>query len=95
MEDFCRIAFDRVGLDYRRYVVSRPEEFRPADVDELSGDPRRAEEKLGWSAGTGFEELIRNLVDTDLARTEPKTPLASTKGKRAALRGVKKWASNK
>ena len=95
VEDFCRIAFDRVGLDFRRYVVSRPEEFRPADVDELSGDPRQAKEKLGWSAGTGFEELIRMMVDADLARAEPKTSLAGTKVKRAALREVKKWASNK
>jgi GDPmannose 4,6-dehydratase len=44
-----------------------PRYFRPTEVDLLIGDPRKAHSKLGWRHRTGFEELVREMVNADLA----------------------------
>ncbi len=62
------IAFDRVGLDWRPHVVIDDAFKRPAEVDSLVGDYTKAERRLGWRPQTGFEELIRLMVDADLER---------------------------
>jgi GDPmannose 4,6-dehydratase len=63
---FCELAFGHVGLDYRDYVVQDERFMRPAEVDLLVGDPRKAAEKLGWRPETSFEELVRMMVEADL-----------------------------
>jgi GDPmannose 4,6-dehydratase len=68
VRDLCQIAFDSVGLDYRDYVVQDERFFRPAEVDLLVADPRRAHEKLGWKPKVSFSELISMMVDADLKR---------------------------
>lgn len=70
VRDMCRIAFEHVGLDYEKYVVIDPKFYRPAEVDLLLGDPAKAKEKLGWTAQTSLEELIRMMVDADMKRVE-------------------------
>ena len=42
-----------------------PRYFRPTEVEPLLGDPRKAKAKLGWTPATGFEELVREMVDCD------------------------------
>ena len=42
--------------------------MRPAEVDHLIGDASKAERVLGWEPDVGFEELIRMMVDADLAQ---------------------------
>ena len=68
VRDMCRIAFAHVGLSYESHVVVDPKFFRPAEVDVLLGDPRKARERLGWRARTSLEELIAQMVDADLKR---------------------------
>jgi GDPmannose 4,6-dehydratase len=68
VREMCRIAFEHVGLNADDYVVIDPAFYRPADVEILLGDPRKAKEKLGWHAGITLEEMIREMVDADLAR---------------------------
>jgi GDPmannose 4,6-dehydratase len=63
----CQIAFDQVGLDWEDHVVVDPQFLRPAEVDLLIGDPTKATENLGWKAETAFEDLVRMMVDADLA----------------------------
>jgi GDPmannose 4,6-dehydratase len=43
-----------------------PRYFRPAEVDTLLGDARRAREVLGWEPAIGFDELVREMVESDL-----------------------------
>jgi GDPmannose 4,6-dehydratase len=69
VEDLVQVAFSHVGLDWRDYVELDPSLQRPAEVDLLQADPRRAEHDLGWTATVGFEDLIRMMVDADLERT--------------------------
>lgn len=64
---FAELAFETVGLDYRDYIVQDPRFMRPADVDLLVGDPSKARQKLGWEAKTSFEELVRLMVEAELA----------------------------
>ena len=44
-----------------------PKYFRPAEVDQLLGNPTKAKEKLGWNPHkTSFEELVRIMTEYDL-----------------------------
>ncbi|MEJ5254699.1 MAG: GDP-mannose 4,6-dehydratase [Acidimicrobiales bacterium] len=67
VREFCEVAFGHVGLDYRDYVVQDERFFRPAEVDLLVGDASKARAVLGWKPKTSFEELVRMMVDADLA----------------------------
>jgi GDPmannose 4,6-dehydratase len=42
-----------------------PRYFRPTEVETLLGDPSKAREKLGWTPKTGFDALVREMVDAD------------------------------
>lgn len=66
--DLVRIAFERVGLDWRKYVVTDPRFHRPAEVDLLLADPTRARVDLGWTPATSFTALVHMMVDADLER---------------------------
>jgi GDPmannose 4,6-dehydratase len=63
----CELAFGHVGLDYHDYVVQDERFYRPAEVDLLIGDPTKAGKVLGWKPETSFEELVRMMVEADLA----------------------------
>ncbi len=66
VREFCEVAFGHVDLDWQDHVVIDERFFRPAEVDLLVGDSSRAEEVLGWTPTTGFEELVRSMVEADL-----------------------------
>jgi GDPmannose 4,6-dehydratase len=68
VRDFCELAFQRVGLDYRDYVVQDPRFMRPADVDLLVADPGKARKALDWQSNLNLEGLIAMMVDADLKR---------------------------
>jgi GDPmannose 4,6-dehydratase len=67
VREFCEIAFGHVGLDCRKYVVEDPQYYRPAEVFPLVADPTRAHERLGWNPEVSFDELVKMMVDADLA----------------------------
>lgn len=66
VRDLCEVAFGYLDLDWRKYVVSDPQFFRPAEVDLLVGDASKAHAKLAWEPSISFEELIRLMVDADM-----------------------------
>jgi len=68
VREFCRIAFAHVGLDWEKHVVVDPRFYRPADVNQLLGDNTLARKELGWSSATTFKDLVKLMVDEDLAR---------------------------
>jgi GDPmannose 4,6-dehydratase len=68
VRELCEVAFGHVGLDWRRHVEIDPALVRPAEVDVLQADPVRARQRLGWQPRVGFAELVRMMVDADLAR---------------------------
>jgi GDPmannose 4,6-dehydratase len=70
VQDFVQASFDHVGLDWRKHVVIDPKLVRPAEVDLLISNPRRAREELGWTPKVSFAELVRMMVDADVALTQ-------------------------
>ena len=71
VRDFCRLAFEVAGLNYEEYVVEDQRFVRPAEVDLLIGDASKAKRVLGWTPEVTFEELVRRMVEADLARLRP------------------------
>ncbi len=68
VQELVSVAFERVGLDWKDYVVQDPAFYRPAEVDLLVGDPAKAKEKMGWTPKVTFQELVGMMVDSDVAR---------------------------
>jgi GDPmannose 4,6-dehydratase len=68
VKEFVVAAFEAVGLDWERYVVTDPAFLRPAEVDFLLGDPTKAKETLGWEPRTTFKDLVATMVKADLRR---------------------------
>jgi GDPmannose 4,6-dehydratase len=76
VEELVSTAFQCVGLDWKKYVVQDPALIRPAEVDLLIGDNSKAKRILGWQPKVSFPELVRRMVDHDLARLQRRSPLA-------------------
>lgn len=68
VRELCQIAFGAVDLDWQNFVRVDERFLRLAEVDFLCGDASRAMERLGWQPAVTFEELIREMVEADLAR---------------------------
>jgi GDPmannose 4,6-dehydratase len=68
---------DEIGVDAsnEERVVVRidPRYFRPTEVELLLGDPTKAKEKLGWTSGTSFDDLVEEMVEADLATARGET----------------------
>lgn len=68
VKEFLELAFDYAGLDWKKYVVIDKNLYRPAEVNILMGDYRKAKRKLGWRPSIKFKELVEMMVDSDLDR---------------------------
>ncbi len=66
IREFCQVAFEYVDLDWQQYVVVDEKFFRPAEVNQLLGNAAKAREKLGWEPQISFEEMVHEMVDTDM-----------------------------
>ncbi len=67
VREFVEEAFGLLGLDWREHVTSDPALGRPADVDSLVANPRRARSELGWRPSVDFRRLVRMMVEADVA----------------------------
>ena len=65
VREFVELAFGYAGLDYRQYVVTDTDLFRPSEVTLLLGDATKAHRVLGWSHQVGFAQLVREMVVND------------------------------
>jgi GDPmannose 4,6-dehydratase len=74
VRDFCRLAFERVGLNYEDHVVTDKKYQRPAEVDVLLGNASKAKSVLGWTPKTSLEQLVAMMVDADLIRVKEEKP---------------------
>ena len=67
IKDFLEHAFKCVGIqEWNSYVRQDPRYMRPAEVDVLRGDYTKAKNEMGWEPKTGFEELVRKMVESDI-----------------------------
>jgi len=74
IQDFVEEAFKAIGVeDWRAHVESNnPKFMRPAEVDYLIGDYKKAKDVLGWSPKTSFKDLVAMMVNADLAAEKKK-----------------------
>ena len=70
VREFCDLAFSHLGLNYEDHVVVDEQFFRPAEVDLLVGDYRKAKRVLAWEPSTSFKDLVAMMVEADLALLE-------------------------
>ena len=67
IREFLDLAFGHVGLDWEKFVEVDPRYYRPTEVDLLIGDYSKAKRKLGWEPKTKFADLVKLMVDGDVA----------------------------
>jgi GDPmannose 4,6-dehydratase len=66
VEEFARLAFAKVGLDWKDHVTVDERFYRPVDVVNLCGDASKAKKVLGWQAEVTFSELVNIMVQADV-----------------------------
>ncbi len=70
VRDLCEVAFDHAGLNWQDHVESDDQFKRPTEIAASRGDYAKAKAKLGWEPQISFADLIREMVDADLARLQ-------------------------
>jgi len=70
VREFCKLAFERAGLDYKKYVKVDKKLFRPAEVRLLLGDASKSRKILKWKPKVTFKQLVEMMVDHDLKELE-------------------------
>ena len=68
VEDFCVVAFDHVGLNWKDYVKHDAELLRDGDIPDLVGNSSKAASQLGWSPEIHFSRLVKDMVEADVER---------------------------
>jgi len=75
VREFVERVFQKLELDYEKYVSIDSRYFRPTEVDALLGDASKARTKLGWQPKVTFEQLIDMMVDADMELAEKEKTL--------------------
>ena len=70
VKDFCKLAFQQVDLDWKKYVEVDKKFFRPSEVDYLIGDPSKAKKILKWQHKLNFSDLVKLMVKSDLKKLQ-------------------------
>tara|TARA_R110002020_G_scaffold90434_2_gene220178 strand:- start:4518 stop:5486 length:969 start_codon:yes stop_codon:yes gene_type:complete len=63
VRDLCKIVFDKLGMDYRDYVIQNPKYMRPEELKYLRGDASKSKEILGWEPEYTFERMLEEMID--------------------------------
>jgi GDPmannose 4,6-dehydratase len=66
VREFAEKVFEKLDLDYKKYVDVDKKYFRPSEVDVLLGDASKARKALGWTPKVGFEQLIDMMIEEDM-----------------------------
>ena len=75
VKEFLKLAFGLVDLDWEKYVEYDARYIRPTEVDQLLGDATKARTELGWEPKVKFPELVKMMVEADLALAEKELKL--------------------
>ncbi|MBL9130551.1 MAG: GDP-mannose 4,6-dehydratase [Verrucomicrobiaceae bacterium] len=67
VRELCEVAFRHAGLEWQDHVRTNPVFVRPEESVRLVGDSSKITRELGWRPQTSFEEMIREMVDADIA----------------------------
>jgi GDPmannose 4,6-dehydratase len=78
VRDLCAIAFEHAGLDYRDYVRQDAQAMRKPEPVQLVGCAAKLRRQLGWAPRVTFAQMVRMMVDTDLAELGGSGEIAQT-----------------
>ncbi len=70
VQEFVKLAFEIVNLNWKDYVETSDLYQRPNEVNHLLGNSKKANELLGWVPKTSFSELVKMMVDSDILLAE-------------------------
>ena len=70
VQEFVKLAFEIVNLNWEDYVETSDLYQRPNEVNHLLGNSKKANELLGWVPKTSFSELVKMMVDSDILLAE-------------------------
>ncbi len=70
VREFADMAFKLLDMNYEEFVVQDPIYMRPAEVEQLVGNPTKAKLNLGWEVRTSFDELVQIMVDGEMGCVE-------------------------
>jgi GDPmannose 4,6-dehydratase len=73
VQDLVAAAFSYVDLDWQQYVETDPGLIREDEHFQLVADPTKANTNLGWEPQVSFEQLVAQMVETDLQRLKAGT----------------------
>lgn len=66
VREFAEKVFEKLDLDYKKYVDIDKKYFRPTEVDVLLGDASKARKTLNWTPKIGFTQLIDMMIEADM-----------------------------
>jgi len=66
VREFVKIAFDYLGLDYKKFVITDERFYRPAEIYDLVADASKVRSKLGWDHRYRFIDLVQEMVENDI-----------------------------
>ena len=66
VKDFAKLAFGLVNLDYKKYIKIDKKFYRPAEVETLLGNCKKAKKELKWKPKYNFNALVQDMVKADL-----------------------------
>jgi len=66
VREFAERVFQKLDLDYKKFVEIDKRYFRPTEVDALLGDATKAKNLLGWQPKVSFQQLIDMMIDADM-----------------------------
>ena len=66
VQDFLKLAFGKVNLNWEDFVTTDKKYERPNEVGFLLGDSSKAQKKLGWELKTSFSDLVKIMVESDI-----------------------------
>lgn len=66
VKEFAELVFNKLGLDYTKYVEFDPRYLRAAEVDALCGDASKIKKELGWEPKYSFINLVDEMIDSDM-----------------------------
>ena len=64
IREFCEIVFNKLGLDYKKYVVQNPKYMRPEELNYLCGDCSKAKKVLNWVPAYTFDSMIEEMIES-------------------------------
>lgn len=66
IREFVQIVFEKLDLDWEKYIEISEQHFRPSEVDHLCGDYSKIKKSLGWEPEISFDQLVDEMIDHDL-----------------------------